>query len=205
MYLKDSRSFFASLKNLQLVKIIVQSDVVSICSLKIFTALLTKEMIKHEIIFLDTDPNIKIDSESILIDNTNSFVYEKENINQIYNLNDESCTCNFNRISTLINIYKLIKIHNIMSEDVLWSVIVGMSYNKLYLIDHENNNYDSSETSEEFNFINLCYECKELFSDVLIEIKKIESNISFETSLVYPLLRYSSLYFSLKNDIKFFF
>ncbi|EQB60130.1 ribosomal protein l24e [Vairimorpha apis BRL 01] len=90
-----------------------------------------------------------------------------------------------------------------MSEDVLWSVIVGMSYNKLYLIDHENNNYDSSETSEEFNFINLCYECKELFSDVLIEIKKIESNISFETSLVYPLLRYSSLYFSLKNDIKF--
>lgn len=203
MYLKDDRSFFSSLKNLQLVKIIVQSDVVSLCSLKIFTALLTKETIKHEIIFLDTDHNVAIDEESILIDNTNSFLNEKENINQIINLNEKSCMCSVNSISTLINTYKLIKNHNIMDESVLWSVIVGMSFNKMYLLDQEENIFDSSETSEDYDFQNLCSECKELISDVLIEIKKIEGNIIFENNLAYPLLRYTSLYNSLKNDIKF--
>ncbi|WUR05211.1 cell division control protein 45 (CDC45) [Vairimorpha necatrix] len=63
----DPRKLLSYLKKISTIKIYVECDVISICSLRMLTSFLKKEVIKHEIVFID-DQNIRLDTNKNIQD-----------------------------------------------------------------------------------------------------------------------------------------
>ncbi|KAK6090282.1 hypothetical protein P3W45_000639 [Vairimorpha bombi] len=226
---ENPQKFFKYLKNLQSLRVYVHNDVVSLCSLKIFTTLLVKEVIKHEIIFTDTveESDLDLTSEYFYICEY-SDTSDKENESNIQSnfittgvhnklINNKSrivygidvCACTHNKMDLLIGMYKLIKCFNSLDENALWAVIVGFTFYKMYLYKENIKEKDEdSEDEEDFRpSVLLCTECTSFTNSLCIEVRNLSTSdrdgIFFENSIVLPLLKYSNIFQSLKNDIFF--
>ncbi|EOB15077.1 hypothetical protein NBO_10g0067 [Nosema bombycis CQ1] len=202
----DPLKFIEEVKKEELLKIYVQSDVSSLCSLKLLSNCLSKDYIKHEVIFIDDNVDLKV---------TNRFVYlyhgssdeEKENeqtsrrrkkfmnyINlEVHNklINNENriefvkeeCKCDENNFNCLINMFYLCKSLNYLNEDALWCCLIPFSFYKCHLFltyEDKKNHEDDDSQSDSFEECELpedtCNVCLSILSHINFEIKKSENN-----------------------------
>lgn len=216
----DPYKFIRHIKKLSLLRIFVQSDVISLCALKMFTTILKKEMIKHEIVFVNEDTLLDLDTEFYYI--TSDIEDDKENtfnnlsfmkienlINSTKRLlfGEEVCFCCSDRLDILYNMYKLLKHSSFIDEGSLWALIVGFSFYKIYLYKKSEEVKDDSEEDNYYSNSSICTTCNEMYTTICIEIKKLDredkDGIFLEYDVSLPILNYSNLYRSIQHDVYF--
>ncbi|KAF9763352.1 hypothetical protein NGRA_1317 [Nosema granulosis] len=229
----DPYRFIEIVKGEDLVKIYVQADITSLCTLKMLSGILSKEYVKHEAIFIENNQSLELDETKFIYlwhgrveegekensppgvhyvnyDIHNTLV-DSENRIEYYK---EQCGCADNNIDTLINIFYLCKALNYCTEDTLWSVLIPVTFYKTYLFADYNEvkpkeDEDSfSESSEDLEIHNeACNVCRKLQRDISFEVKKIDGEkkdgLVYKKGLKHPLVGFTDIYASLKHDIHF--
>lgn len=199
------------------IRIFVSDRPVSICSAKILSVLLHKELMKFEVGFplqgesYDSDTDFCI-FVNLMPGDCKKFLVFGDKESSSVEAEAFTCTCAVDEIHPCVLSYSLAKAMNYINPDILWSMMMCFEFYRIFtkedlVFEDNKENYDDEE-NEEHTLDGICKGCKELYLDLVFEVQKRSGStdvdgIYYKKRPTIPFLGLTTLFSALQNDVSF--